>query len=315
MTGTSEGMGVKGWQASVPGNLMVLGEHAVLHGRHALVCAVSPMMHLRMTPRDDRTVRIQSALGQDEADLSRLEVRPPFRFIWAAIQQAYPSLGFDLEIESGFSDEIGFGSSAAVTVGILGLLAAHAGQELDRHALFTQARSVIRSVQGRGSGADAAASVFGGLVLYRSDPLHIDPVPVTHPLTLLYSGYKETTPVVIEKVEALRQAQPRLVEGLYDLMDRSVLAAAEAVRAGDWPTVGRLLNMNQGFMDALGVNDRTLSELVYFLRDQPSILGAKISGSGLGDCVLGLGALSAVEHPYTAIPAAISEEGLRIEEI
>jgi mevalonate kinase len=50
-----------------------------------------------------------------------------------------------------------------------------------------------------------------------------------------------------------------------------------------------LFNRYHGLMDALGVNDATLSQLVYQLRSQPNIRASKISGSGLGDCVIGLG--------------------------
>ncbi|WP_144244201.1 hypothetical protein [Nitrincola sp. A-D6] len=42
-------------------------------------------------------------------------------------------------------------------------------------------------------------------------------------------------------------------------------------------------------MDALGVNDATLAKMLAELRQDPAVLGAKISGSGLGDCVLTLG--------------------------
>ena len=49
------------------------------------------------------------------------------------------------------------------------------------------------------------------------------------------------------------------------------------------------MNINQGLMDSLGVNNSRLAELVYELREDPNIQGSKISGSGLGDCVVGLG--------------------------
>lgn len=308
---------MSGWQAVTPGNLMLMGEHGVLHGRHALVCAVSPTMQVRLTPRTDRRIVIRSALGHDEASLDAVEVRPPFRFIWAALLHADPAppSGFELDIESGFSDQVGFGSSAAVTVSLLALLSHWAGEGLDRSALHVRALAAIRSVQGRGSGADAAASLYGGIVLYRADPIMIEPLNAIHPITVLYSGYKVTTPVVIEQVEALRCEEPDLVDGLYTLMDDAVLRAAQAVRDENWLALGRLMNMNQGFMEALGVSDRTLSELIYFLRRNPGMLGAKISGAGLGDCVVGLGASENRPTDYTVLPAALSKEGVRIEEI
>ena len=49
--------------SSAPGSLMISGEHAVLHGRHALVGAVDQRVRVMLTPRADDTIRICSALG------------------------------------------------------------------------------------------------------------------------------------------------------------------------------------------------------------------------------------------------------------
>ena len=77
--------------------------------------------------------------------------------------------------------------------------------------------------------------------------------------------------------------------------------AFEAAARGEWETMGELMNINQGLMDALGVNNARLAELVYALREDPNILGSKISGSGLGDCVVGLG--KAMRRDWGGVPA------------
>jgi mevalonate kinase len=42
----------------------------------------------------------------------------------------------------------------------------------------------------------------------------------------------------------------------------------------------------------LGVSNRLLNNIVDTLAAQPQIYGAKISGAGLGDCVIGLGSVN-----------------------
>ena len=49
------------------------------------------------------------------------------------------------------------------------------------------------------------------------------------------------------------------------------------------------MNIHQGLQSALGVSNSRIEEIVYALREAPGIDGAKISGSGLGDCVVGVG--------------------------
>jgi mevalonate kinase len=45
----------------------------------------------------------------------------------------------------------------------------------------------------------------------------------------------------------------------------------------------------QKLMVELGVSDSTLRRMIDTLKTSPNIQGAKISGSGLGDCILTLG--------------------------
>ena len=48
---------------SAPGSLMLLGEHAVLEGSRALVCAINRRITVELRVRSDRVVKIVSELG------------------------------------------------------------------------------------------------------------------------------------------------------------------------------------------------------------------------------------------------------------
>jgi mevalonate kinase len=78
------------------------------------------------------------------------------------------------------------------------------------------------------------------------------------------------------------------------------------------------MNEQQDWMDQLGVNTPALENIIMGLNTEPKILGAKISGSGLGDCVVALGTVSE-KNPWRLgtqwIPVNITEEGARLEKI
>lgn len=291
---------------------MLLGEHAVLHGRLALVAAVGQRLTVSLTPRADTRIDITSALGRYEADLRRLEPNANFRFILKAVEKAAPDLktGFSISVVSDFSHTIGFGSSAAVAVATVGALRAAQGLEADPDAVFARALEVVREVQGMGSGADVAASVHGGIVAYRAKPLEIQPLTERHPLTAVYSGSKMPTPDVVRLVNQRGAQFPHMFEDIFDLMERCSMDAFEAIQMRDWAAFGRILNIGQGLMDAIGVNNAALSSIIYALRADPGILGAKISGSGLGDCAIGLGRPSGAAFPHPVIPVDVAEQGL-----
>ncbi|MFT5720563.1 MAG: mevalonate kinase [Motiliproteus sp.] len=299
-------------RSSAPGTLMLLGEHAVLHGSRALVLAVNKRIRVRLSPQSVRRVRIESALGRYESSLDQLDPDPRFSFVLAAIGrfQARVPTGFSLNIESDFSHQVGLGSSAAVTVAVLAVLNYWLEQHSDTQLLFEQSRQTMLEVQGRGSGADLAAAIEGGLVAYHQDGERTRFAQAPE-IGLYYCGYKVKTPVVLQRVAEASTHMPQLFAELYRLMRLSVEQACEAAQQGDWPQLGRLMNLYQGLMDALGVNDARLSEMVYALRESERVLGAKISGSGLGDCVISLGRPASIPG-FEAIPVQVSQQGVEV---
>ncbi len=271
---------------------MLMGEHAVLRGQPAIVCAISKRMRVELTPRTDKAIRLHSTLGEHETTLDELAPNESFRFVLGAIRACREGLtqGFELEIRSEMSHQMGLGSSAAVTVAVLAALAGAQGKVPDPLCLLESGTKIIRKVQGGvGSGADVAASAYGGCLRYQADKQEVEKLSTTPQLTVLYSGSKTPTPEVIAIVEENRKKQPQLHAELDQLIGDTVRQAFEAAARDDWATMGELMNINQGLMDALGVNNAKLAELVYALREDPNIQGSKISGSGLGDCVVGLG--------------------------
>lgn len=301
---------------SAPGSLMVLGEHAVLHGKHALVCAINRRISIHLLPMEGGRITISSSLGEYQAPLSKLTDHPSFRFVLQAIKQHRDrmSSGFKLTIDSEFSSNIGLGSSAAVTVAThAALMQWLAGSKPARGELFAQALETVHAVQGRGSGADLAASVFGGMVGYRTTP-EFFPVKATLPLTAVYCGYKTPTPEVIQKVETLRKGDPAKFERIYSEIDRGVREALRALAEEDGMALGRILDRNQQLMNEMGVNTPELREIVSALRKDPKIHGAKISGSGLGDCAIGIGhaALNGLDYPIYHLET--TPDGCKYEE-
>lgn len=272
-------------KAAAPGSLMLLGEHAVLHGRRALVCAINKRITVSSSPLAEPVLKIVSSLGSYEAPLSALTDHSDFRFVLDAVKQYQLKQGIELKIESEFSSDIGFGSSAAVTVATHAVLM---GNGADRMELFKRSLATIHRVQGRGSGADVAASVFGGVVAYRAEPLEIHPLKQTFPLTAVYSGSKMKTVDVIRLVEERRALNADYFERIFDRMDASVGEVID-----DFSTLGRNLILNQKLMEEMGLCNAALAEIIETFRS--ARVPAKISGSGLGDCAIGLGEFPASE--------------------
>ena len=146
-------------KVTAPGSLMLLGEHAVLHGRRALVAAANHGITVCLRPAEGRRVDLLSTLGHYRSELDELHPDPSFRFILAALRYYRDQLpgGCQLEIKSDCSSTIGLGTSAAVTAATVGALSAWIGADFSPDQLFAVTRKLIFQVQGCGSGADARA--------------------------------------------------------------------------------------------------------------------------------------------------------------
>lgn len=279
------------FKASAPGSVMLLGEYAVLHGHSALVAAVDRRMTVTITPHKALDIVISSSLGEHKTSPSSLEVVPPFQFVLAVLKkyQTHLPSGCHLAIEAGFSSQMGFASSAAVTVATLMAVSQWLNFSFSEKELIQAGCQIIRSVQGLGSGADIAACVMGSIVAYCREPFWVEKFHHSPPFSVVYSGYKTPTVEAVTWVENYFSAYPDLYQHLLHSIATCVQHGISAVRQQDWQALGKIMNVQQGLMDALGVNTKELQKCVNDLRLQSGMLGAKISGSGLGDCAIGIG--------------------------
>ncbi len=269
-----------------------MGEHAVLHGHRAIVGAVDERVEVLIRPRPDNVVSLNSTLGNWHGTLENIDQSYPFTFVAAAFDNlpVRPDKGFELTINSRLATDMGLGTSAAVTVATIAAARCWTtGVPAEPEMLIDAAVKTIRRVQGAASGADVAAAVYGGVLLYRAEPLEIMPVCKELPLTLLYSGFKTPTAEVIRYVQDRASRFPDGFAGIYELMDATVGEGFLALQRNDLRHLGFLWDFHQGLQDAIGVNNEDLQRLVELLRRCNGIMGAKISGSGLGDAVIGLG--------------------------
>lgn len=278
------------YKASAPGSLMLLGEYAVLYGKSALVCAVNKRITVSLQPRGDKEIHIHSSKhGVMKTTLTKIEIARPFQFVLAALKGSHLKTGCDINIESEFSDQVGLGSSAAVTVATLAAIYTWQNISVNPLNLLRDARRIIRQVQGLGSGADAAAAVYGGMVAYHAQPLTAEKLPALCPISLVYSGAKTPTVEAVKHVQTAFTPFPDLFQQICKGINACAQSGIAAARRENWAELAAAMNIQQGFMHALGVNTPVLQGLVDNLRLDATILGAKISGSGLGDCVVALG--------------------------
>ncbi len=253
---------------TVPGNLLLAGEYAVLEeGGLGLGCAVEPRVHVTWQPGDHLVIVGRFEGRQETWSPQMTENHPLFSPLWDSLARRFGSqadqLKYTLTVDSTAlarhdTRKSGLGSSAAATVAAtaaLWYLMTHTTPGLDD--LFQTALTAHRQAQGgRGSGYDLACSTFGGMGLVTGGkkptwkPLLLDFSPS---FELIFAPKPMSTAQAIARwtqwrtiypgdwTRALRQSQ-EIVFSLAQSEDAKTFEMTLAKAAG----LGRQLGQNMG---------------------------------------------------------------------
>jgi len=320
---------MKAVEVHAPGKLFVIGEYAVLHGGRALVAAVNAGICCRAEPASAWRLCAPD-LGVDAA-VDEITAGAPGSLLASAIVAARDELGVARPMSFHVSGsqpvsrgKHGLGGSAASVVAILGAAAAANGVEIEapqeRVRLFSVGFAVHRSHQrGRGSGADVAASVYGGWVDYALAEGGSRIAPARLPRALQIAAAWSGT--ASDTLRAIEQFETKAALGrLRAVLDRFW----RAVEVGDEPAMLREIDAYGTALEELagaGAGARRIAALVGAARD----LGFAAKGSGAvgGDCAIAVAFAPADFAPLEAgwraaraepLPVAIDGRGVGLRE-
>lgn len=284
---------------SAPGKLMLFGEHAVVYGYPCLVTAVDQRVKVLAKKNNGAKIVIKAPdVGLLDYSLAINELKAKTklpkgaRFVVGAVENFFTEFdinsGLEIETRSEFSSEFGFGSSSAVTVAVIKALSELFAIKIDKKGLFNLSYKTVLDVQGVGSGFDLAAAIWGGTLWFVGGGKTLSPLLAEElPIVVGYTGIKADTATLVRQVAEKKRSYPKAVAETFETISLITREAKIALEAKNWSKLGELMNFNQGLLEALGVNTKELSALVYAAR-KAGAFGAKLSGAGGGDCMIAL---------------------------
>nr|WP_279611729.1 hypothetical protein [Candidatus Sarmatiella mevalonica] len=149
------------------------------------------------------------------------------------------------------------------------------------------------------SGSDIACSILGGMILHRKHGLCVNKSnSVPYEICLIYCGYKRKTADIIWLTQRLDDAS-RI--RLFKEMDFNSLMLFDGINNRDNALIRNSMNSAHRILQNLGMSDFLLDSIVQKMNAQ-SRYGAKISGSGLGDCALTFSAWDDPDAVYAKTP-------------
>jgi mevalonate kinase len=237
------------------GKVILLGEHAVVHGGGAIVAALERGARAHAEPGPAEVWVGQERIAPD-SDLGRAFAA----LCEAAGKRARVTVHFDVPIRAGL------GSSASAAVAVARALGVAEGD------IARVAHAAEQVFHGQPSGIDVEAARRGGVGFYtRKDGWQaLEVKPFT--LCVGLSGKPRDTRAMVAKVS--------------QKMTPAILRAIDAICAQKQIT-GALMNQNQTLLVELGASSPELDRLCTLAREAGAE-GAKLTGAGGGGAAIAL---------------------------
>ncbi|AKT39928.1 mevalonate kinase [Chondromyces crocatus] len=269
------------------GKVILLGEHAVVHGTPAIASGIEHGAEATAEPSTDgRSTLLLGAAehiaGDTGGDLCRA-----FGALLAELPGTPP---LRVTAESRLLPGGGLGSSAALAVSIARAVRAFDGgvHAIDDARILAAASAWERVFHGNPSGIDTTAAALGGCFLYtRAEGA--SPLALRRDVWLAIgsTGTSGSTRLMVESVARLFERKPDVKDQTLPAITALVRNAALALEAGDLQGLGRLMVLNQMLLAGLLVSTEDLERMCNLARDAGA-LGAKLTGAGGGGSMIAL---------------------------
>ena len=255
------------------GKVILLGEHGVVYGRHALALPIP----------DAVRVSVEEAETQQH-DLPDEFVEPLLR-----------KLGVDdrawrIRVDSLLPLGKGLGSSAAIAVAVARAFSARCALGLDDARINEIAFASEQLAHGTPSGVDNTLATYARPMLFcNRGKLEFDELQpaAAPPLVIAWGDETGRTSEQVAGVRRRRDAAAEHFDAVFDAMGRLSQEGAHYLETADWAALGALMNVCHGLLNAIGVSTPGLERMVSVAR-LGGALGAKLTGAGGGGSIVAL---------------------------
>lgn len=333
--------------ATVPGKVILSGEHSINRGQSALSTGIGLYCHCRVTPKKGGEFRFRSgkrlqtvsregiaSLGRQVAAyqaqedynairrLASEDYFAPAKYVLAGTFENSLPDSLDIEWESEIPPSCGLGSGGAAFTAMVGAISPLLckAPTLGQRAAWA-VRGDLIAHGGTASALDTQTALFGGVIRFTGEGL-AEPISYAPGFSLVVgnTGVTAATSEINGRVRRWLAESPRARMSIFQAIGSLTRAMVPLLERGEWEELGGLFTINQVLLEKIGVSCPELDALIEATLGAGAF-GAKLSGSGGGGIMIALispDRRQAVADAITraggeALTADIGVPGVRIE--
>ena len=279
-------------QASAPGKIILFGEHFVVYGIKAILCAINKRITVTAEETQDNKISITSSVGNLVSVTRRpineidFQLRPFYYLADMIIQKHNPNSGMKVTIDSEIPLGVGLGSSSASCVAsaaaISGVFTKNSKYEILQMAIEAE-----KTIFPNTSGADCTVCTFGGLIQYDKESGHakMNFEPNFH-LVIANSEMEHSTKEIVSKVKQFKEENEGTFSQICKDESKLIEDVLVCLKNNDLEGLGRNIIKNQKYLEQIGVSNSRLRDMIKIASNFP--FGAKLTGAGGGGCIFAL---------------------------
>jgi mevalonate kinase len=318
---------------SAPAKVHVIGEHAVVYGKPAIISAINLRLYLTLKPSSDTLPARSSVIFErSEKIRARIPANAGIHAIQSAIEKEVKKTyklktlpPYEVEIKSEFPAGAGLGASAAISAtlaaAILKMLKIDFRKETyqsDKKQIYGIALAGEKAIHGNPSGSDLAAAIFGGTLWFRRELPNLSltsPISLTLPTLYLIDSGKpaESTGQMVASVAKLNAPLKEKCFNQLELLTKNLATENHDIK--------QVFKETNTCLVKLGVVSKSTQQLINKIEK----LGGAAKITGAGGSKTGSGMIIVYLPPAKVkswnkqrsdlklIPIKLSREGLRGE--
>jgi mevalonate kinase len=277
-------------KASAPGKVILFGEHFVVYGIKAILCAINKRVRVIAEINEEREISIESNIGNLTLPPNKpiFEINSPLKpFYYLANKMIQNrSEGIKIIVESDIPLGVGLGSSSACCVAGAAAIS-RLFNKTSKEEILKLAIEAEKTIFENTSGADCTVCTYGGIMEFGKECGFdkIESEPNFH-LVIVNSNIEHSTKSIVAKVKEFKDKNEVKFTTLCNQESKLVSDVLGLLKENNIKELGKKVEQNQEYLETIGISNGKLRDMIKI--GQNKSFGAKITGAGGGGCIFAL---------------------------